>query len=318
MARPVLMVLVAVLQVAPTVVWADTRNDKAAQELVARFRSGDVKPAELVNRTRYLGAEAWVSGQLVEALGSEKDRERFIEPLSELIGPQKGAPQQVLMLLDDPEIRVVMAALRALGRMKAINGREPVVAKLGDARVGVRREAAKALGQIADKRSTPALIAAIKVEQDLPTRVELLLALGRHKDPKAAKTLEGFLSDDSEATRLAAVQALCLAGNARGLAEAKKLFSAADEYKRLQAIDMFEGVDAKTALALKELLADPSHKVRARAARVMAEAGNADMTLWLLKASAATEGAEVLAYENEIEKLHLTDVQRKALLKQGR
>ncbi|HZI03703.1 MAG TPA: HEAT repeat domain-containing protein, partial [Archangium sp.] len=65
------------------------------------------------------------------------------------------------------------------------------------------------------------------------------------------------------------------------------------------------------------LLEDKDRPVAASAARILYQGGDKTMMSWLVLASWKAQGEEKLAYEKELETLHLADDERKALLRKA-
>ena len=146
----------------------------------------------------------------------------------------------------------------------------------------------------------------------------MLSALELVHDQKQQKGLEAFLASDSEGTRFAAAQSLCMMGNKKGLDFAKQLLVSEDPHTRLQGVQVFDGAPAKiTKPLLTPLLKDTDDRVRANAARVMAVGGEKGMADWLVIESYKVSGDRRLRYEDEIEKLRLSDEDRKAVLQRA-
>jgi HEAT repeat protein len=212
----------------------------------------------------------------------------------------------------------VMAGARGLGHIKSSEGVKPLIEMLKDPKLGPRREAARALGEIGKPAAAAPLLKAAKTETDLELRLVMINGAGRSGDKKAIPALEALLKDDSESTRLASAQALCLLGAAKCAQFAGKLLASADKNERFQGVMLFEGASAKVASPLlAPMLKDTDDKVRARAARLLVQGGDAKSLDWLVIESAKAKGEQRLVYEDELEKLHLADEQRQAILKKA-
>ena len=100
-------------------------------------------------------------------------------------------------------------AAAALGRIgpEAKGALPDLIAALKDDKLGVPREAAKALGLLGDRRALPALIEALH-HRDRDARIEAIGALGRLGDPKALPHLKAALTDGVYHIREAALGAL--------------------------------------------------------------------------------------------------------------
>jgi hypothetical protein len=69
--------------------------------------------------------------------------------------------------------------------------------------------------------------------------------------------------------------------------------------------------------ALRPLLEDKDRTLAASAARILHQGGDKSMLGWLVLASWKANGEEKLAYEKELETLHLADDERKAILRKA-
>ncbi len=302
---------------------AARNRDLEALNVIDAFFDGTVSVNQLVNRITFLGAERLATDQLTDKLRRSVDpvrRGSVLDALSQLAVFSDDGEVALLRALNDEPLGNRMSAAKALGRIRSAKAAVKLEPMLGDKATGARREAARALGNIGKPKSGAPLLAAAKIEEELETRAVMLMAVGKAADPKQAPALEVFLESDSESTRLAAAQALCLLGSAKGQAFAKKVLSSSDRFERLQGIRLFEGTALKVAQPLlTPVLDDADHGVRAAAARVLAQAGDASKAEWLLIQSAKLEGSPQtqLAYESEIEKLRISPEARAAILKRA-
>jgi HEAT repeat protein len=163
-----------------------------------------------------------------------------------------------------------------------------------------------------------ALLSTARTEADPQTRVLLLEAVGAAGDKKQAPGLKAFLDDSSESTRFSAARGLCLLGAPEGFAFARKLLGSEDKHVRRQGLALYEGLPVKLSqTALRPLLEDKDRTLAAGAARILHQGGDKSMLGWLVLASWKANGEEKLAYEKELETLHLADDERKALLRKA-
>lgn len=270
---------------------------------------------------QYLGEPRYAAAEAVFALRRTSDRKlrgQILEFLAAL-GVRDGEIERAfLQSLQSDDTGEVMTAARGLGALKSEQAVKPLITLLGHAMLGVRREAARALGAIGKPPAGAPLLKAAKAEGDLDVKVVMITAAGRSGDKKQSSALEALLKDDSESTRFAAAQGLCALGTASCATFAGKLLASTDKNERLQGVMLFEGTSAKVAgPVLEKVLAQPEVKVRARAARILAQGGDAKKLDWLVIESARAKGEERLPYEDELEKLRLTDEQRAAILKKA-
>lgn len=311
------MLLSALAHGAPASVDKAASRRKEAQALIEQIKAGTAATSA-VNRLKYLGQEPLAVAKLWEALGQSVDprqRQSLVQALS-MLG-HKSAEKVLVSVLEDEDGAVRMAALQGLARL-GCRCPEELRPLLSDRSMGVRREAARALGASKSRGLGKVLIAAAKSEGEPEVRAELLVAVGRLQDMSQAAAVASFLSHSSESTREAATRALCLLGDKRGLGEAKKLLASDDPLVRRQGISLLEGTKlAQAKPLLGPILNDPEPKVAAAAARTLFQAGERTMLDWLvLKAHGAVDAAKE-GYEAELEKLLVSDEQRRQILKKA-
>jgi HEAT repeat protein len=285
-----------------------------AQDLVEQIESGN-GVLNSVARLHVLGEEAYATAELSRTLASsvdERQREDVVQAISQLGHPS--AENVLLSVLGDKDGAIRMNAVAGLGRIHS-KSTAKIRPLLADKTMGVRREAARALGASHDPKMGPLLVAAAKAEGEPEARAAMLVAVGQVGDKSQSKALEAFLSNSSESTRFAAAQALCLLASPAGFEVAKKKLASKDRYERLQGLALFEGSKAKDAQGmLKPLEKDPDKEVGAMAARILYQGGDATALEWLVVSSFKATGEDKLYYEKELETLRLADDQRKAIL----
>lgn len=299
---------------------ARPNNRAEAFKVIESFLAGQMGVNQLVNRLTFLGEEVTGADELVSAYRRAPARQQglILQALTDLGVGTEDTEKTFLRALDSDDTSVVVTASRGLGKIKSQRAVPRLVSQL-DAKLPVaRREAARALGDIGAKKAGPPLMAAAKREDDLEARLVMLVSVGRTGDAKQVPALEALLKDESETTRAAAAQALCLLGAKQGVQYATKLLASDQVLDRLSAVLLFEGASARVAgPPLKAALADPSHKVRANAARVLAQGGDKTKVDWLVLESAKSAGEDKLAYEDQLEKLRLSDEARQAILRKA-
>ncbi len=314
-------VLVALALAAPLAHAADQKKVQKlleAQQLLEHLASGQTGVNQAVNRLSFLDATTYASSALGDALKSTVEparRGRMLEALALLAVPHPETENQLIVALLDDDVGHVRAACQALARIKSKKA-VPRLRELLSARlIGSRRAAALALGAIGDPKAGGDLLKAAKLEEDPEVRALMLVSVGKAGDAKQAGGLEPFLEHSSESARNAAAQALCLLGSPRGVAHAKKLLASDDRFQRQQAVGLFDGAKLKVASpVLTPALADLDHVVRARAARILYQAGDTARLEWLVVESYKTPADQRLPYEDELERLRVSDEQRKAAL----
>ena len=143
---------------------------------------------------------------------------------------------------------------------------------LRDPQASVRREAAKALGQVKDARAVPQLLAALR-DKDANVRLYAAYALGEIKDPKTAKELLNALHDPVWGVRDQAAWAL---REIRDPSVAQPLVAALREENADVAhiLWILRHVDRAASLEpLVRLLQDARVVARCRAVSALAELG---------------------------------------------
>jgi HEAT repeat protein len=295
-----------------------------AAAVLERFLGGAMPLNQVVNRLEFLGEQRWATEALLAALHRSGDsdarrRTQVLEALAALAPPGNEDAERVLVAtLADEDLTLRLSAARALGRLRSARAVPPLSALLEDHAMALRRDAARALGLIGIKTAAPALAAVVKREPELEPRLAMILALGQVGDARQAPLLESFSKDSSQTTRLAAAQALCALGAPSGLELARRLLASKDEGERLQGVLLFEGVKPKVAAPLLQgALAQPEHRVRATAARVLAQGGDAGKIDWLVLESRKAQGEDRLIYEDQLEKLHVSFEKRQAILQRA-
>ncbi len=294
---------------------ARTRGEVDAQ--VEQLLKGATVPSTL-SRLRYLGEREYAAQVLQEALRKVLDERTRRNITAVLAGLEaRGAEPGLVRLAADGDSTVRMYAAQGLGKLRS-RYVQVLVPLLEDKSLGVRKEAARALGASRNPTMGKVLMSAAKREPELEVRAELLAAAGEAGDAKQAPALKEFLTSDSEITRFAAAKGLCRLGSQDGFAFANKLLASEDRFVRRQGLALYEGVSAKKASAtLTPLLKEADKSLAAGAARILYQGGDKKMLDWLVLASFQAQGDEKLAYEKELETLQLADDQRKAILRKA-
>ncbi len=290
-----------------------------ASELVNEVAGGGSNPNSVVNRIKRLGEEAYAAHELSSLMTREADLEKKRAMAQVLAGLGHAQGEQGLLAgLNDEDGPVRMYSAQGLGRMKSRAAAGRLGQALADKTLGVRRDAARALGSIGDPKYGAVLARAVKSEEDPETRAAMLVSLGQVGDRKQAPVLESYLTHSSESARFAAAAGLCQMGNAAGQKFAKAQLASTDRYVRMQGLSLFEGARAKDAApVLEPLLKDPDRSLQAVAARILYEGGDAAKLDWLVLTSFQAFGEDRLPYERELEKLRLPDDQRRTILRKA-
>ena len=128
----------------------------------------------------------------------------------------KAALSTLTALLRDEDGGVRRTAARALGELGDRRAVEPLTAVLRDRDADVREAAASALRQIGDPRLVERLIHKLK-SASAGSRQEAAVALGELGDARAADALAVALKDERGSVRVAAARALGQIGDARAV-----------------------------------------------------------------------------------------------------
>jgi len=292
------------------------RSRAEAEEVVGQLVLGNASVPNTISRLRYIGERDYAAEVLQDSLrkATEERTRRNITAVMAGLEARSAEPMLVRLALDgDSTVR--MYAAQGLGKLRSRQV-QVLVPLLEDKSLGVRKEAARALGASRNPAVSKLLISTAKKEPELEVRAELLVAAGAAGDAKQMPALKEFLTSDSEITRFAAAKGLCKLGSPDGFAFAGKLLASQDRYVRRQGLELYEGVPAKKASpALSPLLKDADKSLAAGAARILYQGGEKAMLEWLVLASFQAKGDEKLAYEKELETLQLADDQRKAILR---
>lgn len=286
--------------------------------LVEQVVQGGLPVPTAISRLRLLREEEHAAGLLMQALPSVLEPRRLRDVTAVLAGLEvRGAEPALVKLAGHEDGAVRMYAAQGLGRVRSQRS-DVLLPLLEDKSLGVRREAARALGATRNPKVSKVLLAAARTESDPQTRVMMLEAVGATGDKKQAQALEAFLDDSSESTRFAAARGLCLLGAPEGFAFARKLLASEDKHVRRQGLALFEGLAAKqSGPVLRPLLEDKDRTLAAGAARILYQGGDKTMLSWLVLASWNAQGEQKLTYEKELETLQLADDERKALLRKA-
>lgn len=292
----------------------------ATAEVLDDFAGGRANVNTAVNRVKRVGGEEYASLELVSAYkrAGEQERAHVLEFLAGLAFRNKSVEETFLRALTHKDPAEIVAAEIGLGRIKSAEALKPLIGNLASQNFGVRREAARALGLIGKPAASAPLLKAAKTEGDFDLKLLMIQSAGRAGDKKQVGALEAMLKDGSESTRLAAAQALCIMGTPSCAKFAGTLLASKDKSERLQGVMLFDGASAKqSGKVLAPALRDEDPRVRARAARLLAEGGDEAKKAWLVVESAKAEGDVKLIFEDELEHLRLTDEQRSAMLKKA-
>ena len=110
-----------------------------------------------------------------------------------LPGERSGAVPQLITLLSDSDEWVRMAAARALGELRDRRSVEGLIARLGDDKWRVRQMAAWALSEMKDERAVPALSSVLLSDARAEVRRGAAEALGEIASAEALPSLKQAL-----------------------------------------------------------------------------------------------------------------------------
>lgn len=317
-----LSLLVLLSWMAPLIASASTgakaqeRRREARAELAKLVAGGN--PQSTLARLNYLGEQRYAAVELGSAWDRLTQDERRRDVSFVIAGLGQPLSERLLVeFTTSSDSAVRMNGASGLGRIRSKQVKA-LLPLLEDPSLGVRREAAKALGAAKNKKVGKALLKAAKTEGEVEVRTAMLVAAGMSGDASVSKPLAEFLESSSESTRFAAAQGLVLLGNARGFEFAKKLLGSDDRFVRRQGVALFEGTRAKTARPyLEPMLKDEDKRTAAASARILYEGGDASKLEWLVLASHLSRPDDKLTIEAELERLMLTDDRRKQILKKA-
>jgi HEAT repeat protein len=290
-----------------------------ANGLLLDLVESGANPNAVTNRLKYLGEEAYASRELSNAFYKQPGVEKRRAIAQVLAGLAHRDGENALFAgLADADAPVRMVSAQGLGRLKSSAAGPRLQGLLVDPTLGVRRDAARALGLIGEPKYGPALAKAAKAEEDPESRAVMLLATGQSGDKKQIPFLEGYLANGSESARVAAAAGLCVAGAPAGHKFAKGMLASKDRYQRMQGLQLFEGAKAKDAAAtIEPLLKDEDRSLQAVTARILYQGGDKSKLDWLVLHSFQALGEDRLPYEKELETLRLTDDDRRAILRKA-
>jgi diguanylate cyclase (GGDEF)-like protein len=173
------------------------------------------------------------------------------------------------------------------GKMGLFNLRKPNVAELktkgqidGLIQVlsykkdaNIRSQAAKALGEIGDKKATEALVEALS-DSDASVRVEAVEAIGKIGSEKSAEAILKALNDEDWEVRGKAAEWLGKIGDERAIEPLVVALEDKHIEARLKAASALLNFGEKTVEPLIEALNNEDEEVRAEAASLLGELGN--------------------------------------------
>lgn len=166
--------------------------------LIYRIKEGGERPVGFLLQQiaspslfRTLGA--------IGVIGKPEESQRVMRALRNLDGESSSlAVRDILSRLDDPDTEVREEAVRALGRIKAVEAVDRLIQLLTDPSSSIRIPAARALGQIGDRRALPYLAANLDGGSE-ELQEACIQAMGKIGDKKSlARLLKLFEENRSE------------------------------------------------------------------------------------------------------------------------
>lgn len=288
-----------------------------AHQAIALIAQGQQVEASLA-RLRYLGEEP-LAFRALRAAFEETADDRVRRDIALALGAlsRPGDAPALLSLLEDSDSAVRMHALKGLLRARSQHW-AAVARLLEDESLGVRREAARALGTMKRRQLGRTLLEAARRETEPEVRAELLVAVGDSGDRRQIPGLQSFLESSSESARFAAARALCRLGAPSGLTLAGELLASSEAFARDQGLALLEGVPARVSgPLLRPLLAGADRRLAAKAARLLHQGGEPRMVEWLVLAAYAADAQERPAIERELEQLNVDAAARRTILQKA-
>ncbi|NIM89598.1 MAG: hypothetical protein GTO17_01465 [Candidatus Aminicenantes bacterium] len=183
------------------------------------------------------------SREIKQLIASLKDERQGTNVADALVKIGKPAVKPLIAALEDKNREVQKNAARALGEIKDRRAVKPLIAVLDEEDRVFRKIVVEALGRIKDPRAVETLIFILgSKDENEDTRWEAAAALGRMKDSRAVETLINALKDKSKDIR---------AVTAAALGEIKDTQAVEPLIKALR--DRDESVRRNAAVALKKI-----------------------------------------------------------------
>lgn len=182
---------------------------------------------------------------------------------------------QLLDYLQDPDPEVRLAAVRALGRIDWPETATSVAALLKDSVEAVRREAAFAIGQMADSAAFLSLTMNLDDEKSNAVKAEMIIALGKLGNLVAVATIREYIDDPDPEVRGAVALALARMQGHNRVQDLIELSRDSVEDVRWKAVFALMRTGDSTAFdRLEWCLKDSSKIVRMYAARSLGLLGD--------------------------------------------
>ncbi|MCQ8893859.1 MAG: HEAT repeat domain-containing protein [Methanolinea sp.] len=182
----------------------------------------------------------------------------------------EGAFEDVIRALHNPEDEVREEAARALGELGDRRAVDPLIGLLSDENRYVRREAAKSLGRIGDERAIPALISALK-DEDRYGREGAAEGLGEMGEKAFPALIEAMENADWH-VRMGAAIALRIIGNREALPVLIRAMQDENRFVRREVVKSLGRIgDHSVIETLIAALKDPDRSVRLRAVSALSK-----------------------------------------------
>lgn len=206
---------------------------------------------------------AWAIGELTNMRGGER----------------ANAVPRLVVLLDDSDEWVRMAAARSLGEIRDDRATEGLIAQLADRQWLVRNTAAWALGEMKEKRAVETLCNLLRSDAQFEVRKTTAWALAEIQDKRAVETLCNVLQSDAQAeVRVTTAWALGETKDKRAVDTLCNalLTDAEAEVRKTAAWALGEIQSRKAVAVLKQALSDPDERVRAKVMWALSEIEDTD------------------------------------------
>lgn len=160
-------------------------------------------------------------------------------------------------------VRVRVAAVDCLGRVRSLRAAELLKSLLTDPERDIRARAAHALGLIGDPNFTPDLLRSLR-DPAWPVRAMAAKALGKLARPEAVEPLTEALADKEWWVRINAAEGLRAMGD-RGVGALIGAIESRDRYASHAAVATLEGAGVLDAYVDKLASADPAEREKSLA-----------------------------------------------------
>ncbi|MBI4557058.1 MAG: HEAT repeat domain-containing protein [Candidatus Hydrogenedentes bacterium] len=244
------------------------KDERATQVLARGLRDPDFNTR--MNAAGILSRKAWLPA-------NEQEQVLFRVALADwktipALGAEAVEPLIVALGSEAPEYR--REAARCLGEIGDKRATQPLAKLLEDNESSVRHAAVQALAKLADPEGMPPLIAALR-DTESDVRVAAADALGTLADPRAVEPLMETLRDPDEKVRGSAIKALGALGDRRAAPALIESIREPNHDLRVEAVSALGKLKDPSATApLIALLEDPDGGVREAAVTALGNIGD--------------------------------------------